>query len=46
MIDMLTTSPRIRSLLFFIRELFAEVCRRLDTKLYKFGQGTNVAAVK
>ena len=26
MIDILTTSPRIRSLLFFIRELFAEAC--------------------
>ena len=26
MIDILTTSPRIRSLLFLIRALFAEVC--------------------
>ena len=52
MIDTLTTSPKIRSLVFFIRPLFAKVCHpNLESFVWRrhvcvLLRGTNMAAVK
>ena len=52
MIDILTTSPKIRALLFFIRALFAKVCHpNLESFVGRrhvcvLLRGTNMAAIK
>ena len=52
MIDILKTSPKIRSPLFFIRGLFAEVCHlNIESFVWRrhvcvLLRGTNMAAVK